>query len=206
MKCTIAAILAIFVLGAAAEAKAVPERPHVCPPPPEAQGKAGIVTVALTITAKGTVKDPAVLDSSGDGALDAAALACVREWRYKPASRNGRPVDSPWRAGIRFGAVEPDPRVEALSADIRRCVLAAGVVDPSPQTVEITDLHMTFAADTAPQTVVQFSTGSDSLKWQVEDCARSSLELEPLAQKMPGATKVITFNWTLIQAFANGGN
>jgi TonB family protein len=46
------------------------------------------VTLALriTIAADGSVTDPEVIESGGP-AFDAAALAAVRQWRFRPALR-----------------------------------------------------------------------------------------------------------------------
>jgi|GEM_PF-1513753 len=78
--------------------------PHICAQdyPPEAfKAKiGGTTTVRFFITAEGQVRSPAVANSSGNADLDAAALECVRYWRYRPATKDGKPVEVPWRAEI----------------------------------------------------------------------------------------------------------
>ena len=55
----------------------------------------GEVTLAATIRVDGSVTDVQVLSSSRPGAgLEHAAADAVRRWRYKPATRDGQPIDS----------------------------------------------------------------------------------------------------------------
>jgi TonB family protein len=55
----------------------------------------GEVTLAATIRIDGSVTDVQVLSSSRTGAgLEHAAADAVRRWRYKPATRDGQPIDS----------------------------------------------------------------------------------------------------------------
>jgi periplasmic protein TonB len=60
----------------------------------------GVVVVEFVISARGQVVDARVVRSIP--LLDDAALACVREWRFRPASRSGSPVVSRARAPVRF--------------------------------------------------------------------------------------------------------
>jgi len=60
----------------------------------------GEVLVEFVIDALGHVVDARVVRSIP--LLDDAALACVREWRFQPATRNGRPVATLARAPVRF--------------------------------------------------------------------------------------------------------
>jgi protein TonB len=55
----------------------------------------GEVTLAATVRIDGSVADVQVLASSRPGAgLEHAAADAVRRWRYKPATRDGQPIDS----------------------------------------------------------------------------------------------------------------
>jgi TonB family protein len=55
----------------------------------------GEVRLAATIRVDGSVADVQVLSSSRTGAgLEHAAADAVRRWRYKPATRDGQPIDS----------------------------------------------------------------------------------------------------------------
>jgi TonB family protein len=82
--------------------------PHDCnawyPPVAIRKKISGTVTVQFLITTDGAVKDPKVIRSSGNDALDDSALRCVPHWRYLPAKQNGQPVEINWQATIKFGA------------------------------------------------------------------------------------------------------
>jgi protein TonB len=62
--------------------------------PPELQraGIEGTVTLRLKIAADGSVAEARIERSSGYAAMDQAALAAVRQWRFEPARRLGIPV------------------------------------------------------------------------------------------------------------------
>jgi len=60
----------------------------------------GEVQIEATISKEGTVVNPKVL--SGHPALAAAALAAVRQWRYKPYYLNGEPVEIQTQITINF--------------------------------------------------------------------------------------------------------
>lgn len=50
----------------------------------------GRVLVAVTVDANGTVTDTSIRQSSGQAALDQAAIDAVSKWKFKPGVRNGR--------------------------------------------------------------------------------------------------------------------
>ncbi len=89
---------------AAAAVEAPPAEIHN--PPPEYPASAvrrrweGSVVLAFEVRADGTCGDISVIESSGHGILDEAAVRAVREWRFRPALRDGVPV--PARQTIRF--------------------------------------------------------------------------------------------------------
>lgn len=64
--------------------------------------EAGTVLLALTVTAEGRAKDVRVLKTSGYPRLDKAALEAVKDWRFIPAKRLGRPVDVDYELPIHF--------------------------------------------------------------------------------------------------------
>jgi iron complex outermembrane recepter protein len=71
--------------------------------PPSAMEGRDETTVELLVTVddQGTVANVAVARSGGD-ALDAAAEAAVRAWRFSPAMRGGKPIKSRVRIPFRF--------------------------------------------------------------------------------------------------------
>ena len=52
---------------------------------------AGTVTIALVVTSQGLPKDPQVVKSL-DKDVDQSALDAVRQWRFDPAKKDGKPV------------------------------------------------------------------------------------------------------------------
>ena len=64
--------------------------------------EAGTVLLALTVMAEGRAKDVRVLKTSGYPRLDKAALDAVKDWRFIPAKRLGRPVDADYELPIHF--------------------------------------------------------------------------------------------------------
>lgn len=55
----------------------------------------GEVRLRATVRVDGTVQDLQVVSSSRPGVgLEQSALAAVSRWRYKPATRDGEPVDA----------------------------------------------------------------------------------------------------------------
>lgn len=81
--------------------------------PPHAfkQGLYGVVTVEFVIDTKGRVRDPKVVSSKKAPGADQAfatrelldeAVRTVREWRFEPARKNGRPVATVAQAPVSF--------------------------------------------------------------------------------------------------------
>ncbi|GBC79716.1 hypothetical protein HRbin09_00942 [bacterium HR09] len=68
---------------------------HVAPTYPEIARKArieGVVILEIIVDKAGNVRDVRVLRGLGMG-LTEAAVEAVRQWRYEPATLNGRPVE-----------------------------------------------------------------------------------------------------------------
>ena len=60
----------------------------------------GIVTLDVQIAGNGAVRSVAVVE--GNPVLGEAAIEAVRQWRYRPYSVDGRPVEMQTRVTIRF--------------------------------------------------------------------------------------------------------
>ena len=60
---------------------------------PEARKKKieGTVTLAIVVDQKGDVTDAKVVKGLGYG-LDENAIVAVKEWKYKPAEKDGEPI------------------------------------------------------------------------------------------------------------------
>jgi protein TonB len=59
-----------------------------------------MVEVDATISVDGRVKNPHVV--SGNSMLQKAAVDAVLQWRYKPATLNGKSVESPVEIKLNF--------------------------------------------------------------------------------------------------------
>lgn len=66
-------------------------------------GASGTVLVGLAINEAGTVSDAWVESSSGNDALDRAAVQAVLSWQFIPARQNGLPVLVRTRVPVIFG-------------------------------------------------------------------------------------------------------
>lgn len=67
-----------------------------------AMGLRGSVRLQITIAEDGTVRDPHVVN--GNPILARAALAAVRQWRYRPTLLNGKPTQSQAQVVVDFQA------------------------------------------------------------------------------------------------------
>ncbi|MBS0630560.1 MAG: energy transducer TonB [Verrucomicrobia bacterium] len=74
----------------------------VYPPAAREEGVTGTVTVEFVISATGTVSSARAI-ASPDARLSEAAVSAVLQWRFAPALKAGRPVESRMRQTIAFG-------------------------------------------------------------------------------------------------------
>ena len=82
-----------------------PVATNVAPPYPEearAAGLQGKVTLRLRIGVDGRVESLKILKSSGTVSLDESALATVKQWRFEPARRLGRPIAMEVKTSVNF--------------------------------------------------------------------------------------------------------
>ena len=78
------------------------EAPHVCVLPTQGDRPLAPTLAGFTVAADGSVKDVWIVDKSQVAAIDDAAKACVSAWRYRPATRDGKPVAKPWQDVMRW--------------------------------------------------------------------------------------------------------
>lgn len=84
-------------------------------------GEEGVVIVAYIITDAGSVRDPAIVQSSGFDTLDDAARTAVLAWRYKPArDAAGKAIEAPMKARLVF-RLDPDTLEEARERNDPNC-------------------------------------------------------------------------------------
>jgi protein TonB len=74
--------------------------PPVYPASARASGIEGVVSVHFVIDKNGFVKNVAVV--KGDAALTQAAIDAVSQWRYKPATMGGTPVETDANVNLQF--------------------------------------------------------------------------------------------------------
>lgn len=110
-----------------AQAPAATQPRAVDTPPPDyplqyaCAGIGGEVTLVVQIDASGATADVRVQYRSRHPELDAAAIAAVRTWRFKPATNRGQPVATRIRVPVKFTPppIKPD-RCFALEEAQRR--------------------------------------------------------------------------------------
>lgn len=64
------------------------------PPQAKDRGIEGWVLFSYTVTKEGRVKDIVILDSQPKGLWDRATLRAVANWRFQPALKDGKPVET----------------------------------------------------------------------------------------------------------------
>lgn len=80
----------------------------VATPPPDyplalaCAGVGGEVVLVLALDDKGIPAEVRIENSSRQSALDAAAIAAVRTWRFRPATSRGQPVPTRIRVPVKF--------------------------------------------------------------------------------------------------------
>ena len=95
-------------------------KPVVYPVDVAKKGVNGQVVLIVDVATDGSVSAMKVDRSAGDERLDAAALEEVKQWKFKPMVKNGKPVQSQVRVPIEFemdgNRDAPLPAKEARSA------------------------------------------------------------------------------------------
>jgi periplasmic protein TonB len=85
-------------------------RKHECmsgyPPVSRRLSEQGTALVKYVISDTGEVTSASVQKSSGYARLDEAAVQCVRDWRFKPATQGGRPIAVSSQANIIYRLTE----------------------------------------------------------------------------------------------------
>jgi protein TonB len=67
-----------------------------------AAGTSGWVNLAFDVEPDGSVTHVVVLGAEPKNVFDAAAVSAVRRWRYRPAERDGHPIEQRAKLRIRF--------------------------------------------------------------------------------------------------------
>ncbi len=70
-----------------------------------ASGREGEVDVLCVVTAEGATRDCRIVESTGDGDFEAAALDLLAKARFAPATLNGQPIADSHKWTLRYGGV-----------------------------------------------------------------------------------------------------
>lgn len=86
----------------ASELVAVVRTPPLYPPEARSRRIEGRVLVEFTVTERGEVEDPVIVEANPPGVFDQAVLQSVRKWRFKPKEKDGKPVAVRARQPLEF--------------------------------------------------------------------------------------------------------
>jgi TonB family protein len=64
------------------------------------RGISAFMALQFTITKEGTATDVTVAHSSGRVSFDKAAVACISQWKFRPATKDGEAIDVPWTGAL----------------------------------------------------------------------------------------------------------
>ncbi len=135
MNMRIALALAATATVLAACGKSEPQAPAIAPtqvaavqtPPPEypielaCTGVGGKSVLAVVVGVEGVPTDVRLQASSGNTQLDESAQQRVREWKFKPATRNGQAVPTTIQVPVSFNPPQPRPdQCFAIEERLRR--------------------------------------------------------------------------------------
>ncbi|WP_225764032.1 energy transducer TonB [Stenotrophomonas sp. Marseille-Q4652] len=123
MNMRIALTLAATASVLAACGKSEPQAPAIAPtqvaavqtPPPEypielaCTGVGGKSVLTVVVGVEGAPTDVRLQASSGNAQLDESAQQRVREWKFKPATRNGQAVPTTIQVPVSFNPPQPRP-------------------------------------------------------------------------------------------------
>lgn len=83
----------------------------------------GDVDLRVWVNANGTAGDVVVLRSSGDADLDRAAVAGVKDWKYKPSRRDsGEAIGNTMLVKVHFQLTDEDMQLTTPQAQLQRYV------------------------------------------------------------------------------------
>lgn len=93
----------------ATELAAIETPPPTYPPEAECNSNGGTTVLRVVIERNGVPAQVAQVQSSGNDALDQAALEAVRSWKFRAATRNGKPVSHTITVPVTFPPVLEKP-------------------------------------------------------------------------------------------------
>lgn len=142
--------------------------------------------VRFTVTADGSVADPVIDDPTGNTDVDQAAAACVRTWKYRPATHDGAPVPMQWTVRVTW---DRDPDYVPPRGD-------SHCYDPLPPNA-MDDVTLRYTIDTdgnAKPGAIMHASGNAAFDALARKCV-SALQFSPGFYK--GKTVTVTRAYTL---------
>lgn len=123
MRPLLCASLATALLGGCGPSAGPDAAPAIAPtqvaavqtPPPDypiklaCMGVGGKSVLNVVVGTEGTPTEVKLQTSSGNPQLDESAQQRVREWKFKPATRNGQPVPTTIQVPVSFNPPQPRP-------------------------------------------------------------------------------------------------
>jgi protein TonB len=91
------------------ELAAIQTPPPAYPAEAECNSNGGTTVLRVTVAQDGVPAQVAQVQSSGNQALDQAAIAAVRGWKFRAATRNGNPVSHTINVPVTFPPVLEKP-------------------------------------------------------------------------------------------------
>jgi TonB family protein len=152
--------------------------PHTCdetnyPVAALQTGAQGTATVAFKVTTEGAVKDVTVRNSSGSLDLDAASIACAKDWHYRPALKGNTPVEVVWFAQVKWVMQDtPDPSFLPLFNAAMVCVSAAAplTADDLALAPYATVLRIRYVKSKIASVALTASSGNPELDRRIMEC------------------------------------
>jgi len=131
----------------------------------------GTKELSFIVTATGSVRDAKILRSSGHDDLDQAAQACVSLWQYRPAKKDGVPMDAEWRTNVKWMLQTPIPNFTEYYIAAWKCAHAIppGEADFA-KVVGPTDIEVTIADGQIARIITKKSSGSSALDARAQAC------------------------------------
>ncbi len=96
-------------LVAPTELAAIDTPPPVYPADAECDGAGGTTVLRVTVEKDGVPARVAQVQGSGNASLDKAALDAVQTWKFRAATRNGKPVSHTINVPVTFPPVLEKP-------------------------------------------------------------------------------------------------
>lgn len=101
--------IALFLFAGCANPMPIGEQPPIVKQRFEPQfpfelfqaGTSGFAKVSFVVTPDGSVADARVVEASHED-FGRSAIACITKWKYKPATKDGRPTASPLEQSFTF--------------------------------------------------------------------------------------------------------